>query len=157
MYTVEKGCSTLELMEYLEVAPAGMLVEEEGDEGNNFFKLSDGSWVDDDDNKYGNIDVALEIEGNLKPFELNSYRLYIGNGFSSRVWSSIEIDNNYSAVTIRDRYIDYLLNSVGVTKEDKSMHINIIMDASVPVIYMMELMRVLEELDISHTIAVIGK
>lgn len=157
MYTVEKGCSTLELMEYLEVAPAGMLVEEEGDEGNNFFKLSDGSWVDDDDNKYGNIDVALEIEGNFKPFELNSYRLYIGNGFSSRVWSSIEIDNNYSAVTIRDRYIDYLLNSVGVTKEDKSMHINIIMDASVPVIYMMELMRVLEELDISHTIAVIGK
>lgn len=144
----------MELMEYLEVAPAGMLVEEEGDEGKNFFKLSDGSWVDDDDNKYGNIDVALEIEGNFKPFELNSYRLYVGNIFSSRVWGSIEIDNNCSAVTIRDRYIDYLLNSVGVTKQDKSMHIYIIMDASAPVIYMMELIRLFEELDIAHTITI---
>lgn len=147
----------MELMEYLEVAPAGTIVEEAGDEGRSFFKLSDGSWTDEDDDRYGNIDVALEIEGNFKPFNLNSYRLYVGNGFSSRVWGSIEIDNNYSAMTIRDRYINYLLNSVGVTKEDKSMHINIIMDASAPVIYMMELMRILEELDLAHTININGK
>lgn len=151
MYTVEKECSTLELMEYLEVAPVGMVVMESGDRGRSFFKMSDGSWSDEDANKYGNIDVALEIEGNFKPFKLNEYRLYIGNVFSYRVWYNIEVDDNYSAVTIREHYLKYLLDSVGVTKNDKSMHIHAIFDATVPIMYMVELIKIFEELDIDNS------
>lgn len=156
MYTVEKGCSTMELMEYLEVAPAGMLVEAE-DESKSFFKLADGSWIDDDDNKYGNIDVALELDGNFKPFELNHYQLYVGNVFSSNVWCNIEIDDEYNAKTIREIYLNYLLNGVGITKDDRSMYIYVTMDATVPVVYLMELVRLFEELDIDHTININGR